>query len=158
MNIRRGFTLTELLMVIGIISVLLSFASVTLLNVQYKASLASVTAAAITDIKSQQAKAMLGNIEGTPPTAGSYGIFFAPGRYVLFHGSDPDLDPEKFTVTLDAPMQFSDNLFPGSQIVFSPGSGEIAGFVEGQNSVTIDNPENDEFSIMRFNRYGVPIP
>lgn len=158
MSIRRGFTLTELILVLGIVSVFLTITGMAFLNVQYKASLASVTTTAVTDIRSQQSKAMQGNTEGTG-TAGSYGIFFEPGRYVLFHGfSYSDTDPANFAINLDPPMQFSANMFPNSQLVFSPGSGEITGFVDGQNSITLSNPENEAFSVLRFNRYGVPIP
>ena len=158
MILRRGFTLTEMIMVLGIISILLTFSGMAFLNVQYKATLSSVTTATITDIKIQQSKSMQGNTEGTG-TAGSYGIYFAADHYVLFHGSSYSAsDPQNFSLSLEPPMQFSDILFPGSQIVFSAGSGEISGFTNGQNSVTLGNPENSSFSVIRLNRYGVLIP
>lgn len=153
---RSGFTLIELIIVIGIVAVLLTITTVSLLSVQTHASLNTVSAQVLTDIKSQQLKTMTGETEGSG-TISAYGIYFQSTGYVLFRGSAySPADPANFVITLDSPVTLS-TAFPSSTLVFTPGSGEITGYSPGLDYVTLTGVTSSEVKTLQFNRYGVLI-
>lgn len=151
----KGFALIELLVVIGIISILFGISTISLLSVRDKASLNTTVADFINDGKSQQTKAMVGDTEGRL-SHDSYGLYIDPNRYILFHGpAYSSIDPDNFAIPLTSDLQFANVLFPSSQIIFNSISGELANFTAGANRLTIQNINDNSTKTVEINRYGV---
>lgn len=150
---KQGFTLPELVIVISILVLLLSLITVNLLRPQHQASTLAALATLVADLRQQQLKAMVGDTEGSG-TPASYGVFANTNSYILFRGSTYAAgNPSNFSVALESPMQITAT-FPSSQIVFQAGSGEVAGFASGANTVTISNPNGSTTIRLTIDRYG----
>lgn len=144
-----GFTFPELIIILSILAVVFGFITINLVNSQHRSSLTGTVDTLISDMKSQQLKAMVGATEGRT-SADSYGIYFQTNNYTLFHGTTySSSDPANFVITLDPLVQFAS--FPAT-VVFSQRSGET-GMV---NTITIQDIGNstNQKTIM-VNRYGV---
>lgn len=140
-----GFTLLELLVVMGLLAILLGLSTISLVKVQRNASVGATVDTLIADMRNQQTKAMSGSAGG-----GNYGISFnSSNSYILFHGSSPG-GPDDFAVTLDDPISVSTS-FPGNVIVFTKASGEVA----SENTITINNTAGTETKILTVNKLGV---
>lgn len=152
-NNQSGFTLVELVIVMGILLMLFGFMSFNLVRVQRTTSVNSTADTLVSDMASQQTKAMLGagSLSGY-----SYGIYFQSDKYTLFQGTiySPS-DPNNFTVSLDSGITFTNVTFPSSSVVFSSGTGEVNGFSNGQNTVTIQDSQGAKTKTITVNRYGV---
>lgn len=154
MKLRLGFTLPELILVIGIVLTLLAITSNSLLGGQHQSSLNTSLTTFIADAKAQQLKAMSGDTEGRS-TTDSYGIYIQSNQYVLFHGTTYSAaDPANSIIPLNNGLTLSTS-FPGSTLVFTKGSGEVSGYVSGSDTLTLSGPETAK--TLRFNRYGVII-
>ncbi|MBP9691507.1 type II secretion system protein [Candidatus Woesebacteria bacterium] len=153
-RLNTGFTLIEMLLVMAISLILLSVSTISLTNVQQYSYLSKSLELLLSDIKLQQAKAMNGVTENGIQV--KYGIYFGESSYTLFQGDtyDPDA-PTNFTVNLDGQLTFASTEFAGDQIVFERGSGEISGFVDGQDTITIANPGSPDDTVIQLNSYGV---
>lgn len=152
---QRGFTYPELIVIMGVVSMLFGFITVNLLSIQHKASINATTTMLISDIKSQQIKAMVGEKE-TGLTGASYGIYFEQNRYILFVGPVYlPTEPSNFPINLEQNMQFTNIAFPNATLVFSQGSGEVSTFIEGASSVTLKKTVGNEQKTIVINRYGV---
>ena len=149
-----GFTLVELLLVMGIIGILISISSLLLLNLIPKASFTTQSEVLISQIRQQQLKAMTGYTEGFDESD-YYGIHFQDHSYSIFKGQDYDpQDPNNYVVGVEEPNQLS-TTFPNQQVIFIPGSGEIFGYLFGQNSITLSNSNTKESLTISLNKYGV---
>lgn len=151
---QRGFTVTELILAMGIMLILLGFGTVNLLGSREKASITATVQTLIADAKQQQIKSMVRDTEGRSFNS-VYGIYFESNRYTIFHDVYSSSNPENFVINLDNSIQISNVSFPGSQVIFAAGSGEIVGFVNGSNTITIRNTTNNEQKTIQLNRYGV---
>ena len=151
---QKGFTLVELIIIMGIFSFLLGFITINLINARKQASINATITTLTSDVKQQQVKSMLGDNSGTVSNNG-YGIYFEPNQYTLFKGSSHSpSDNLNLVIELDG-LEFSNVSFSGSKIVFLPGSGEVEGFIDGSNTITIRNIQSNEEKIITINRYGV---
>lgn len=149
----KGFSLIELIVVIAVMGILLGIATVNFTSVQRETTLTSTVETALTDINQQQIKAMVGDTEGrTIPD--TYGIYFETNSYTLFHGTYSAVEPSNFEVTLPDSQQIT-TTFPGNQIVFERGSGDISSFNELGNTITIQDTVSGVQTIIQLNRYGV---
>lgn len=144
----------EIIIVVAIASILLGFVGFNLVKAERNTTLSSTIQTLVSDTKSQQLKAMSGSTEGRT-TSDSYGIYFQPTNYTLFHGMTyiPN-DPSNFVVNADNTIVFSTTL-PNNLLIFSKISGEAAGWVQGQNTITITNTTDDSKKIITVNQYGV---
>lgn len=151
---KRGVTLIETLVVIGILLTLIGIASVSFLPFRSKSTLDTAITTLISDIKSQQIKAVAGDTEGRG-TNDHYSVHFETNSYTLFHGSifNPS-DTSNFTVALNDGIQMEPT-FPSSQIIFSIKSGEVISFSETQNSITLEDTVEGSSKTVSINRYGV---
>ena len=150
-----GFTLIELIVVISIISILIGIITTNLLNSRQKASSNSTVTSLVADINQHQIKAMTGETEVTGVIVNK-GVYFEPTRYTLFSGSQYNpQDQGNFIVPLDDALQFTSITFPNSTILFASVSGEIVGFQNGANSISIRNTLSNEQKTIQMNRYGV---
>ena len=151
---KRGVTLIEVLVVIGVLLTLIGIASVSFLPFRSKSTLDTAITTLISDIKSQQIKAVVGDTEGRG-TSDNYGVHFETNSYTLFHGTifNPS-DTSNFTVALNDGIQI-ESRFPSSQIIFSIKSGEVISFSETQNSITLEDTVQGSSKTVDINRYGV---
>jgi prepilin-type N-terminal cleavage/methylation domain-containing protein len=150
---QSGFTLIEVVVVMGIFVILASFATINLLRPQRSADLNSTTTSIIADIKQQQARSMLGEASGGS-SAVVHSIYFENNRYTLFVGAIYNVaDPANFVVNLSPGLTLT-NTFPSSQVTFNLQSGEITGFIDGSNSVTL-TATGGQVKTLTLNKYGV---
>lgn len=151
----EGFTLPELIIVVSLVLILFSIGSVNLITFQQKEELQTSTLNVITDIRSQQIKAMTGDTEGRSESD-SYGIRLETDKYILFHGNTySSSDQSNFVINLPQNLEFSNILVPNSQIVFVRPSGEVNGYLSNQDSFSILDTTNNSQKNIRVNRYGV---
>ena len=154
---QKGFALAELVVVMGMIAALFVIASVSLLGAQRKASQDTLVDTLLTDLRSQQTKAMTGDTEGTGAFE-SYGIYFGSDSYVLFRGVAYNAaEPSNFAVEIDPSLDFTNVTLPGAIIVFTNGSGEISGYASGADSLSIIDSVNGSQKTIQLNRYGTPV-
>mgnify|MGYP001595790660 CR=1 FL=1 len=152
---QSGFTLIELIIVTGIILLLFGFVVVNLLQEQHIVSVNSSVDILISDMASQQTKAMAGDTNGSF-SQNSYGIYFESDRYTLFKGNSfSAIDLANFTVMLDENIAFNGVTFPNNIVVFSALTGEVNGFIDGNNTIAITNSQGTEIKTITINRYGV---
>jgi len=148
---KKGFTLLELLIVMGISLTLFGFVVIGLSSTNRIFSISASREIIISDLKSQQTKAMQGIGSGD-----AYGIYFQPDKYVLFQGSSySPSDPNNYEVKLDEGIVVSDISFPASTVLFDTKSGEIDSFIQGSNTITIQDVDAIQSAILNINRYGV---
>lgn len=153
----EGFTLIELIVVIGIILILFGFISINLIQQQHTTAVSASVDTLSSDIASQQTKAMAGKVDSSS-AENSYGIYFQSDRYTLFSGNTYFATGSgNFTVMLDKNISFSNITFPNSSLVFSVRSGEFNGFVNGTNTIKIKDTAGSEAKTITVNRYGVII-
>ena len=146
---QRGFTLLELLVVIGIIGVLFGMATISLLQTQHRASVSSAVDQLISDLHTQQTKAMIGT-KDTTGNANSYGVHISASSYVLFQGTTDPQDATDFTVSPESIVLST--TAPSSSIDFAHGSGEIGG---GPYTITVKNAYGTQQKVITIDRYGV---
>jgi prepilin-type N-terminal cleavage/methylation domain-containing protein len=149
-NNQAGFTLVEMLVVIGIIAVLFALSAVNLGASQSSTSVATTTDTLLSDLRSQQLLAMSGG-EGSANAQQPQGVYFQPNSYTLF--ADPTYsssDPSNYTVNVGA-NQIS-TTFSSDQVVFEKGSGEVTSFSSGSNTITVSGSTDSETIII--NRFG----
>ena len=152
-NNQSGFTLVELVLVMAIGSILFGFLTFNLIGQQKTVSVNGVSDALVSDLSSQQNKAML----GTGITNGnSYGIYFKSDKYILFKGTTYSaIDSGNFTVPIDSGFSISNITFTNNTIVFSARTGEVNGFSNGHNAVTMRDLQGTKTKTITVNRYGV---
>lgn len=144
MKNQRGFTLPELVIVIGIITILFGFISINLIHLQRQSYLTTTVDTLVSDLYSQQNKAMVGDTEGRA-TTDNYGVHFDTNKYSLFHGSS--FSSSDFDVKLDPSLTFTSV----TNIVFQKGSGEVAG---APISVILKDITNTDQKTIQTNVYG----
>jgi len=156
MRKQRGFTIPELLITMGIIAILFGFVSINLIHLQRRSYLTTTVDTLISDLYSQQNKALVGDTEGSGAIS-AHGVYFETNRYVLFRGSSYNpLDTSNFPINLDASLTFSSITFPSCPscyVLFSKISGET-GLIDGSNTVTLTDSTNGEQKILEINKYG----
>lgn len=153
MKIEAGFTLIEILLTIGLLTVLTSLVSLNLTFPQTKSLTETSSTTLMADIKHQQMKAMVGATEGG--SKDSFGIYFSPTSYILFKGTSfNSAEPNNYTVNLEKNVALSNISFPSGQLVFSVLSGEVANFDKSANSLVIANANGENQVTLSVNRYG----
>lgn len=145
MKNQKGFTLPELIITMGILSILFGFVAVNLIHLQRRSSLTTTVDTLVSDLYSQQNKAMVGDTEGRV-TVDEYGVHFETNKYSFFHGLS--YSTSDFDVELDPSLQFLST----TDIIFSKGGGEVSG---APITVTLQDTTNGNIKTIIFNRYGV---
>lgn len=150
----KGFTLIELLIVMALMAVLTTLASINFIRPQTKSSLDASIETVLADMRQQQLKAMGGDTDGTDQ-AQAHGIRFTDTAYTVFHGVTYNgSDPTNVSIPMDTNITVATTL-PSGVVVFARQSGEVAGFVAGQNTVTIRNTASNEERVITINQLGV---
>lgn len=145
----NGFTIVELLVSIGILTILFALTTINITRLPSSASQSSSYDRLVADLRSQQTKAMVGY------NSAAYGVHFETTSYTIFTGSNYSSgDTNNYKVDLDPNLIFTDVKFPSSQVVFVAGSGDITGYVAGSDSVSIANSLTGDIKILKLNKYG----
>jgi prepilin-type N-terminal cleavage/methylation domain-containing protein len=155
LTMRQGFTLIELIIIIGILAILMAVVLPNFTTPVRRTSFSEALNVFVSDAKTQQHKAMMGDSQlaiGPKP----YGIFITSTGYILFQGPGyTDTDPHNFSVNFDPNLNFTFINLPQTQIDFAAGSGAASNFVSDSYSVTLVDLETGQSSVITFNRYGV---
>lgn len=152
---QQGISLIEVLVVSSILIVFLGFTWAGVLNLNRGTTINSTLTSVVSDIKLQQLRAMTGDSNGSQNTT-DFGIYFGTNYYVLFEGATYNSSAAtNFRVNLDSDLQYSSITLPNSHVVFAKGSGDIVGFTQGSNAVTLQELQSGKQKIIQFNRYGV---
>lgn len=149
----RGFTLVEIILVIGIVSMLFGIAITSLSSARSLTVNSTSTTVIVSDIKTQQIKSMTGDTEGRG-TPDSYGVKLLSNQYVLFHGASYDAaDSSNASIPVETGYLLS-TTFPNATILFASQSGEIVNFNQNQNSISVTNTQSGQGKTIQFNKYG----
>src|SRR5690348_3412748 len=92
---QAGFTLIELVIVLGIVGILFSIATINLVSTQHTTSVSAATDELVADMQTQQTKAMTGT-KDTNGNPSSYGVHFTNSSYSLFQGTSDPTDTTDF--------------------------------------------------------------
>lgn len=151
---RAGFTLPELVVVVGIVLALFGIAAVNLVGVQRRSYLESDKDKLVADIKEQQTRAMSGDTQDGSGQD-NFGIYFESDGYTLFKGSTYSVDnTTNFKVTIDPTVSISSVGFPNSTLVFEKIKGEVVGFTTGSDYVSLVDSASGVARTIRLNRFG----
>jgi prepilin-type N-terminal cleavage/methylation domain-containing protein len=146
-----GFTLIEILVVLGLIAVLFGLSAINLSQPQTSASLDRTLNALLADIKSQQTLAMSGDNSGTASQQ-PHGIYLQADHFTLFAGSSYDSgDSHNFAENVASSVSLATNL-PSNTLLFAKGTGEVNGFTPGDNTITLTS--GDQIRTITINRLG----
>ncbi len=151
----RGFTLVEVLVVVGLMLLLLGIATQTLFSGQQRTSFTESVNQLVRDLRQQQIKVMQGATEGDGVLS-DYSVRFESDRYILFPGSVYVAgNPKNQVVLLEPTVRFSVIDVPGTVITFARGSGEVRSYDGNSNSVVMSQTDTGSAVTVQFNRYGV---
>ena len=143
-----GFTITELILVMAIAMILMAIGAMAFIRPQQKTNFDGVLNTLIADIKSEQTRAMSGDL------ISDYGLHLEENKYTLFKGSSYNSsDPDNYVVLLEDPLKLTTITFANQNIIFQKGSGEV-NFLTGQNSFFVTNSAGEEQVKITINKYG----
>lgn len=153
MNHRLGFTLVEVLIIMGILAILFTISSLNLSNTVPQSTLSNATELLVADIKQQQLSALTGNTEGQDDSS-NYGIHFTANKYTLFRGTVYNAnEASNFDINLDNIS--TSTSASGSVIVFQRNSGEILNFQASNNTITLTHNDIGQSKTITINKYGI---
>lgn len=152
---QSGFTLVELLVVMGIIIVLFGFSTVALGKPQADTNSNDMIGTLLNDLKTQQLAAMSGAVGGSSSQQPA-GIYVQSNQYTLFSGSSYAAgNAYNYTFTAPNGVTFSTTL-PGGTVLFNKGDGSVSGFTAGSNTITITTSSGSKvITITRFGAISV---
>lgn len=143
-KLQVGFTLVELIVSMGILAVIFAISTIVLSSVIPNTSQSNAVDFLISDVRTEQTQAMTND--------SSYGIHFETTSYTIFKGTTYSAsDPENYVVNLDPTLAIANVSFSGSQIVFSPGSGNVT---SGNGSLDLQNTQTGKITNIKINQYG----
>lgn len=152
---KRGFTLVELVVVIGFSLAFVGMVGLSALRTRARANVDSFRQTLLADIRSQQQRAMSGMTSSNLVVDG-WGVHFESDRYFLFAGNTyvPE-SPANVVYSVPGGITLS-VVLPQGNYIFARGSGDLIGYVSGQDLVVIQ--DQDSTAAIRLNPRGVMVP
>lgn len=144
---QRGFTLIELLLLGGIVAILASISTINFFSTQGRLGVEQAASRVIADLSEQQTRAMVGQAAGGSP--GNTEIVWGTNEYTL--------NPGGRVIELPTGVVVASNGFAGGKVEFAKNSGEVVGFVLGQDSVTLRHEGTGREEIVKVNVWGVVV-
>ena len=142
----------ELLVVVGIIAIIFGLSVVSLGQPQAATNRQDATDTLLSDIKNQQLFAMVG-ATGSASSQQPAGIYVQSNQYTLFTGSSYNAgDSYNYVVTAPNGTSFS-TTFPSGIMLFNKGAGDVNGFANGSNTITITTSAGTR--TLTVDRFGV---
>ena len=152
-RLKPAFTLVDMFLAMGLATLLFSFSMLNNLRLINKPSLDAAVQKLSADIKSTQNQAMVGD-SGNAGATTTWGLYLESDGYTIFRGAAYVMgDPSNFLVELDPSIQLS-TTFSGNSLVFVRRSGEVANFVNGASTITINNIASGQAKVLTVNRFG----
>ena len=150
---QKGFTLIEIVLVVGILTILLSMAFVSIGNIRVISTNSNTSTVIVSDLKNQQIRAMVGDTEGRG-VPDNYGIKILPTQYILFHGNlyNPS-DTTNYAIPISTGFSLS-STFTNDTILFASESGEIVTFTQNHDTITLTNTTSNQAKTIHLNKYG----
>lgn len=149
---QAGFTLIEILVVIAMSAILFGLITINLGQSRTVVSLSTVTDTLLSDIKHQQLQAMTGDI-GSTNAQQPHGLYVQSSNYTLFAGSSySGADNNNFVVSMPATISLT-SAFSDNTVLFGKGTGDVQSFVNGNNTITI-NDNSGSSKVITIGRFG----
>jgi type II secretory pathway pseudopilin PulG len=143
---KKGFTVIELIIVMGMMVTLTGMITINLLTSQRLATLSATTMVLKSDLKQQQLKAMDGDNSNGDPS--NHGIHFESNKYILFRNVYNSSDTTNFVVNLESNINF----ITTGDLIFAKGSGQSS----GMSAITLQDSFNNQ-KTLTINDMGVVI-
>ena len=149
---KAGFTLVELLLIMGILAILTSLGSINYFSTFNQTKTGVAKDVLISDLRSAQNKAMSGEAVGGV-TQPSWGVKLLVDSYVIFPG-DTYIEgaPDNYLVALPADTALT-TTFPAGVVLFRHGSGEVVGYDAVSDTITLVTGSSSES--LELNVFGV---
>lgn len=152
---KKGLSLIELLVVIGILAILLSLGTVVFGSFIRKDQVLVEARKVESLISEARMKTMAGFSLGQDQAL-NFGVYFQTDRYFLFPGLTYDaLNPNNQEFTLPPTVEIKEISFPSQTIVFEKISGEVFGFDPSQNYLVLSDIRSQEEKKISINQLGV---
>ncbi|MEK7572216.1 MAG: hypothetical protein AAB553_08150 [Patescibacteria group bacterium] len=151
-QLAKGFSLVEMLILLGIFSFFIGLIAINLSQAQQTASLSAAMNTLTSDLRAQQLKAMVGDTSGDSQVD-NYGIFLSTHSYTLFRGTYSAGNAQNIVIDLPENTQIVATTFPGAQAIFLKGSGENS--AQATNTITLQDANDLTQKTITINRYGV---
>lgn len=149
---KKGFTLVEVLLVMGIISILAALGSVNYFSSFNQTSVGTFEDIMISDLRSAQSKAMSSQGASGAITTG-WGVKFLGSSYVVFPGSTYTAgSSNNYVVSAPTGLTISTS-FPSSQVLFNHSSGEVISYDSALDRITLNAGSSSK--TIELNQYGV---
>lgn len=150
-SIFSGFTMVELLLVMGIFAILIALGSINYFSTYNQTNVGTTSDVLVADLRSAQNKAMSGSaVSSARPT--SWGIKFFSDRYVIFPGNSyQEGASDNYEVNIPSGILLS-TTFPSDQVRFATGSGEILNYDSSLDTINLVSGSSSE--ILELNLFG----
>lgn len=152
---KKGLTVVELLISIGVLAILLLLGTVIYSNFAQKDQVLTVGREIENIINEAKAKTMAGFTLGGSEAL-NFGVYFETDRYVLFPGTSFNpghIDNQEFT--LPTTVSFTNINLPSNSLVFEKVTGEVINYDPVQSSIVLESQRTLEEKIISFNQLGV---
>lgn len=150
----RGFTVTEVIITIGIFGMILAFPMVFWWGIGRSDALIGTTREVVGIINEAQTDTVSGKSPNGTETS-SYGIHFESNYYTYFTGASYNQSASS-SVRTDLPpgVSFSQIDLPGNNVIFEQVTGEVLGFDASENTITIEDTNTGQTRTVTVSRFG----
>lgn len=153
LHCNRGFTLIELIVSMGIFTIIMGFSFVAYLNIQKSSDLANQTTQLVSSIRQAQALAISGQTLDSS-TSVPVGIHFEEHSYTIFIGATYSQANDSNIIT-NLPSQITLNYtLPTANLLFTANAGDVNSFDPTKNTVTISH-QDGKFRTINMNKLGI---
>ena len=151
---KKGLTVIELLIVVGILAILLTLGTVVFSSFARKDQLL-VQAKEIESILNEARMKTMAGFSLGGDEAFNFGVYFQTDRYILFPGSTYDSqNANNQEFILPTTVEIKSISLPSESIVFEKITGEVMGFDPQQNNFILNDKRSQEEKKMSINQLG----